>query len=1349
MHKNYEPIAIVGIAGRFPGATNIHEFWKLLEDGQSPVQEIPIDRWDNKLYFDSNEALPGKIYVNHGYFLNAVDQFDPQFFHISPKEAVCLDPQHRLLLEVSWEAFMNASISTDSLFNSNTGVFIGLMNQDYGNLITRFSKHTNVNFLSGMGNSTHCAAGRLSYTYGLQGPCLTLDTACSSSLVALHQACRALSHHECDLALTGAVNLILDPYLMISMCNGKVLARDGRCKTFDESADGYGRGEGCGFIVLKRLSDALSNNDNILAIIKGSAVNQNGPGSGLTVPNGNAQRSLMQRTMTDAGVNVNEVDYIEAHGSATQLGDLIEMNSIAATYGAQRDSHSMVYVSSVKTNIGHLEAASGMAGLIKIVLSLHHETIPMHLHLKKLNPYFDIKDSGIIIPDKNIFWKKGDRKRVAAINSFGISGTNAHVIIEEPGNKSILKAYKQPSYNRKRYWSELLDNNKQYYKETSLFQANSKDVETGIQDVVHKHQVNMSRQSYLLDHQIFNQVVFPASGFIDLTLSFIKQIDTINKLTNASITLTDMRMDNPLHIDMNAPSGLKIISRKSHQLSHHDYMVKIVSDTDALIENDKPETRLFKCNVSLSEEVKNSNYLNIVNLKNIFAQITNIDEVYELMRHHGMSYGSRMRTIKRLWKLENQSLAELSLSVGQYYSSEARHTILIDGAFQVVALNIVMDQLKSGQPVFYLPIGIKQINYFLDLPDNIYVYIKYKNENIFSEMLEVDIQIHDTSGNLVIDINGLYLKKTNGSVFQDRDNNSIDDYSYEEQWDENQPRKTRSVHTRHWLIIGNENVYGDYLQVELEKSGNVAVLTDYEFDLTTLSDECNAKFNNLHGIIYLGFDGGPANINSIKIDVEKIENYLEKSCNGLFRLLKSLHRAGHHPDLVVVTRGARCVNESDTVDPVQSTLWGIMQCARYEYTDFKLYSIDMDSSEVEPAGQLKQLINELNIDDGELQIALRKGRRYVSRVIHSQRMSHSQSVELPQLHGTYLITGGLGGLGQLMIEWLRLRGVRNIVTVNRSAPTESQCKNIQQWKIQGLDVRSYQADVSDYDQLDRILRLIRNSQDNMPVLKGIIHIAGVLSDKLIANQQWEDYQKVFIPKIRGTLNLHLLTKNDNLDHFILFSSIASVIGAPGQSNYAAANAFMDAFSQYRHSSGLTSLSINWGPWSEVGMAKDFVALHHKNGIRCIRPDKEGKLFDKLINLKDVAKIMIADIDVGRLMNRLPDNLSAQYSHLLTTSGSFETLPSAEKKINTTVLVNLSRLITDSLRVVLGFNHDHIINPDDNFFDLGMDSLFAMQFHEHLRENLRDHIDLPMVAIFQNPTINSLKKIIENNDKRHD
>ena len=422
-----EPIAIVGMSCRFPGGANHPEsFWKLLRDGTDAITEVPLDRWKVDDYYNPDPSAVGTMYCRHGGFLPDVDRFDPSFFHISPREAASMDPQQRLFLETCYEALEYAAIPPSSLKGTSAGVFVGITTNDYASLQSKVG-HVDGYFFTGSPLNT--AAGRVSYTLGLQGPSMAIDTACSSSIVSLHAACQSLRLGESSLALAGGVNLILSPDNTVAVCRTRALSPSGRCKTFDASADGFVRSEGCGVLVLKRLSDATADGDRVLAVIRASAVNHDGASSGFSAPNGVAQEAVLRKALGQ--IDPASVDYVEAHGTGTALGDPIEVRALAEVYGKRRAAGNPLKIGSVKTNIGHAESASGIAGVIKVVLSLLHEEIPPHLHFRDPSPFIPWSEFPVAVTAEASPWARGAKVRRAGVSAFGASGTNAHIVLEE------------------------------------------------------------------------------------------------------------------------------------------------------------------------------------------------------------------------------------------------------------------------------------------------------------------------------------------------------------------------------------------------------------------------------------------------------------------------------------------------------------------------------------------------------------------------------------------------------------------------------------------------------------------------------------------------------------------------------------------------------------------------------------------------------------------------------------------------------------------------------------------------------------------------------------------------------
>ncbi|MFD0308732.1 thioester reductase domain-containing protein [Streptomyces sp. NPDC127119] len=427
-----EPVALVGMGCRFPGGANTPEdFWDLLRHGVDATSEFPGDRADAQSVYDADPDAPGKAYTVRGGFIDRVDRFEPEVFGITPREARGMDPQHRIALEVTWEALERAGYAPDALDGSRTGVYLGISTTDYVRLRQQIGDVKDIDAYQLVGEPSFLA-GRISYALGLRGPSQVLDTACSSSLVALHDACQALRLRQCDMALAGGVNLMLAPYGFVLMSKFRALSPDGRCKSFSADADGYARGEGAAVVVLRRLADALVDGDHVLGVVRGTAVNHDGRSSGLTVPNPAAQQDMLRAALAQAGVEPHQMDYVEAHGTGTSLGDPIELRALDAVLGRGRADDAPLLVGTVKTNIGHLEPAAGVAGLIKLVLALQHGEIPPSLHFNEPNPNIAWDRLKVEVTGELRAWPERGETRVGGVSSFGVSGTNAHAVVTSP-----------------------------------------------------------------------------------------------------------------------------------------------------------------------------------------------------------------------------------------------------------------------------------------------------------------------------------------------------------------------------------------------------------------------------------------------------------------------------------------------------------------------------------------------------------------------------------------------------------------------------------------------------------------------------------------------------------------------------------------------------------------------------------------------------------------------------------------------------------------------------------------------------------------------------------------------------
>jgi acyl transferase domain-containing protein/aryl carrier-like protein len=499
------PIAVIGMACRFPGADTPAALWNQLATGRDAVGPIPADRWDAEAWHSPDPDAPGRIAFREAGFIADVDAFDAPRFGIAPREAAGMDPQHRLLLELAWQALEAAALKPDALGGSATGVFLGLNAGDHLQAVMTDPARLGTHALAGAVASL--AAGRIAYALGLNGPALVVDTACSSSLVATHLAVQALRRRECDMALAGGAHLMLAPQVSVALSRARMMAPDGRCKAFDASADGFGQGEGGGMVVLKRLADAEAAGDPVLAVIRGSALNQDGRSAGITAPSLGAQQAVIRAALSDAGLAPADIDAIEAHGTGTALGDPVELHALAAVFGQGRTRP--LRVGSLKTNIGHTAAAAGVAGLIKAVLMLDRGAVPPSLHFRRLNPHVDLGAAPIEVPTALV----GDAPKRVGVSGFGFSGTNAHIVLEAAPALPARRAPPAPAPLNRQHFPRL----RAAVPETALFPGRIIDSPAAARQV--EAVLDLALLPWLADHRVQGRVVVPGAVMIALLLA--------------------------------------------------------------------------------------------------------------------------------------------------------------------------------------------------------------------------------------------------------------------------------------------------------------------------------------------------------------------------------------------------------------------------------------------------------------------------------------------------------------------------------------------------------------------------------------------------------------------------------------------------------------------------------------------------------------------------------------------------------------------------------------------------------------------------------------------------------------
>lgn len=1303
------PIAIVGAACRFPGANNLSEFWELLQNSVDAITEVPPDRWDIESYFDAEKKQPGKMNTRWGGFLDKIDHFDPLFFGISPREAIFMDPQQRILLEVSWEAFENAGINVEDLVNSNTGVFIGISNNEYSRLTLDSNEQENA--YQGIGGALSIAANRISYQYDFRGPSIAVDTACSSSLVSVHMACQSLRTGESELAIAGGVNLLLTPEPTVVFSQADMMASDGRCKTFDAAADGYVRSEGCGLVVLKLLPDAIASGDSILAVVKGSAINQDGRSNGITAPNGPSQQAVITNALRNAGIKTSQVNYIEAHGTGTSLGDPIEVDSLKAVLMQDRPVNKTCFLGSVKTNIGHLESAAGIAGLLKATLAIHHGEIPSNLHFNSLNPHITLEDTSFKIPVSSQSWPGDSQPRIAGINSFGFGGTNAHMIV---GSQDRIAEDCTIGFSKQ------------------LFTLSAKS-EQSLHHLIIRHLAFLEQTD---PNSFINYCYSVNQGRAHFDHRIAIPSDSISQLVEHLKVLSTQKVDKPLKPVLQQDQIPRIVFTFP---GHSAFNANLGSSLYRL--HPVFAAGIDQCD-DLTGQVINQSLVSLISEKrsdNDFSHLIAFAIEYSLAK------------LWVSWGIVPDVL--VGSGIGEIVAATLADIFDLDLGLKLAALydgkgNIEFADFYTQSPT--LPVlsgnsgedplkhGGKDLDYWQKRTENTAAKITKSLEDQgyrFSIMMgPCDVsksndrdtggllclpslsddkgdwdQLLDTLGDLYmsgVNVNwlGFYDKfkglekidlpnypfRKKSYWIDDRKNREtstvkIDQHQYEIKWkaanSDSETKLPGSAAKKggFWLIFADNEGVGSNISLFLKRQEQNAVLVysgnNYSqiapdhFEIShsnsdhydRLLNETGSKLGPCQGIIHLwslNESGSP------EVETMSLVSTIKSSSLNVLYLMQSISRCNQLPTkgLWFATYNAHAfkTKSPQQISIAQRVLWGLGKGIALEFSDVDLGLIDLDKASPEINSAL--ICRELALSPKEWQVAYRNGNRYVARLVPAKHQENTkQQSKKIKNDATYLITGGLGKIGLSLANFLVEKGARHIALVSRtglpdpSSRAEHQelaAQLIQDLETKGINIKSYKADVSDFGKMKKVLEEIQATQ---AAVKGVFHAAGSVSKSTISGITEEEFLDVLKPKVEGTCVLHRLSLSMDLDYFVLFSSVSSVWGSREIAHYAAANSFLDGFAEYRKALQLPVTSINWGPWAEGGMTSTEEQLKmSRMGIYSMNPESSLKILDKALSLDFFTQI-VASIDWHRFVSLYQ---SIGYGSL------FSELPVSPKSSNT-------------------------------------------------------------------------------------
>ncbi|UJF34762.1 SDR family NAD(P)-dependent oxidoreductase [Paenibacillus hexagrammi] len=1303
-----EEIAIVGLSGRYPGAIHMYEFWNQLKAGQNCISEIPGERWNWRHYYHAEKGNKGSIYTKWGGFLEDIDKFDPLFFNIAPAEAEKMDPQERLFLETAYACIEDAGYTTANLSESRkVGVFVGVMNGNYPT-----------------GHNYWSIANRVSYLFNFHGPSIAVDSACSSSLTAIHLALESLHSGTSECAIVGGVNLIVDPVHYKRLSAKTMLSSTDQCKAFGEHADGFVAGEGVGAVVLKPLSKAIADGDQIYGVIKGTAINHGGKTNGYTVPSPNAQGHLISQALKDAGVNPRTISYLEAHGTGTVLGDPIEINGLTRAFGQDTWDKQFCAIGSVKSNIGHCEGAAGIAGLTKVLLQLKNGHIVPSLHSEVLNPNIDFKETPFVVQQELTEWKRPlieidgeaiEYPRRAGISSFGAGGANAHVVIEEyiskdrktaelsvsPENPAIIilsakdeerlleqvrrliaAIQEQPLAEKdvidtaytlqvgreamEERLAVIVSSLKELQEKLTSFLEGKDDIEdlyrgqvkrnketmaifNADEDMHHTIDAWISKQKYgkLLDLWVkglsldWNRLypgskprrislpTYPfarerywvpemAAGVADIAggLSGPTAVTVIHPLLHQNTSdLTEQRFSTTLtgqefFLTDHVIKGQRVLpgaaclemaraavaeatrgnDGAAIKLKNVVWTQPVVAGEQSLRvhiglypaddgeieyeiyredESDPDESVFYSQGRALLSPMKEKPLLHLTALQEQCNQSNlSSDELYQAFRAMGIEYGPGHQGIEKVYVGEDQALAALSLpfSVLDTQDTYVLHPSIMDSALQAsIGLRKGKEELKAA-----LPFALQEIEIFGACTQKMWAWIRSSTNSQTGERVrKLDIDLCDEQGNVCIRMKGLSSRALEGEIDSPESQAVSELLMLEPVWEEQ--------------VAGHQSSAIEYAQ-------HLIILCELS---SVTSEALGDRINGAHCISLQSYQESIA---------ERFQSYAVRIFEEIQGLVDSKPKKEILIQIIVPNQGE---------GELFKGLLGLLKTAQIENP--KLIGQLIEVEVHEGTEGIKKIL-ETSSAAREQHIRYQSDKRLVSR--WKELEEQPKAVDLPwKDRGVYLITGGTGGLGLVFAEEIaeRVQGAV-VVLAGRSSLNEAKRAQLKQIENRGVHIVYRQVDVTDKH---AVAAFIRSLQEQYGRVDGIIHSAGVIQDNFILNKTKDECIEVLAPKVCGLENLDLASQDLRLDFFILFSSLTGRFGNMGQADYATANAFMDAYANYRNRlvqlnrrHGKT-LSVNWPLWQAGGMSvvkerekmmmqnTGMVAMQTETGIRAL------------------------------------------------------------------------------------------------------------------------------------------------------